>query len=140
MITKKELRQFSWIQEDIRKLEGQLLELQTRATKITQQLSDMPKPPQDNNKDRMGDIVVNIMNTEKLINKQLKKGYRLQAKIMREVEILPYREKVLIISRYIEDKSWRQIAKEMHYCTRQILRIHGEALKKLERKGEYNGR
>ena len=38
----------------------------------------------------------------------------------------------LLIKRYLQFKTWEQIAVEMNYSWRQIVRLHGKALQKVK--------
>lgn len=72
-----------------------------------------------------------IVEVQEEINRQLQKSYELMAKIEKAIEKLPEREKYLIRARYIDCKSWEQIAVDMSYSWRQIHYIHANALKLL---------
>ena len=48
------------------------------------------------------------------------------------VQIPDYRYRDVLDKRYIEMKSWEQIAVEMNYTYRRVTQLHGEALKAAE--------
>ena len=126
-MTKKDLQEYYWIKGNIRKLEDKLLELETRATKTNTTLSNMPKMLAVHY--GLADIVIEIVEMRKLINTQLTKSYAKISEIENAINGLPEKEKYLIRSRYIECKSWEQIAVDMNYSWMQTHRIHSGALK-----------
>ncbi|SET55905.1 RNA polymerase sigma factor, sigma-70 family [Natronincola peptidivorans] len=132
-MTKKDLQEYYWLQRNIQKLEDKLLELETKATKITTYITDEPKST-NNNSDKISNVVMKIIEVQQRINKQLEKSYEILRKIEEAIEILPERERYLIRLRYIDCKSWEQIAVDMNYSWQHIHKIHSDALKLLARK------
>lgn len=132
-MTKQELREYYWIQKNIKQLEEKLLELETEATRQTTHLSNVPKS-ENYDKDRFANIVVKIVEVKEKINKEVSKSYDTLAKIESAIYKLPHREQYLIRARYIELKSWEQIAVEMNYSWQHIHRIHANALAMLDPK------
>lgn len=52
-----------------------------------------------------------------------------QREILRTIEQVPdSRYRLLLRARYLEGMTWEQIAVEMAYSWRQMLRMHGDAL------------
>lgn len=72
-----------------------------------------------------------IIEVKEEINRQLQQSYELVARIERAIDKLPEREKYLIRARYLDGKSWEQIAVDMNYSWRQVHYIHSNALKLL---------
>jgi RNA polymerase sigma factor (sigma-70 family) len=129
-MTKKELQQYIWIQDNIQYLENKLLELETEATNTNTKLRDMPKG--DPNKGKMENIVCKIIEVREKINDEVLKGYNKICDIERAIEGLEQREKQLVRLRYIEGMKWEKICVEMNYSWRQIHYIHKEILEKLK--------
>lgn len=129
-MTKKELQQLYWLKRNIQQLENKLIELETEATKMTRQLSKATIRTKSTD-DRLSEIVCKIVEVQNEINRQLEKSYECMAKIEKAIETLPPREAYLIRMRYLELKSWEEIAVEMKYSWRQVHRIHSDALKLL---------
>ena len=131
-MTKKELQEYYWLKRNIQKLEEKLLELGTEATRQTTRLSNEPKGGFSST-DKVAGIVTTMVMVQEEINEKLKQSYEVMASIERAIERLPEREKYLIRSRYLECKSWEQIAVDMNYSWRQVHNIHSDALKELKR-------
>jgi len=128
-MTKKELQQYIWIQDNIKYLEDKLEELKTTATNTNTKLSDMPKGSPS--KDSLANIVCKIVEVQEKINKEVEKGYQKMKEIEKSIEGLDEREKRLIRLRYIQGLKWEKICVEMNYSWRQIHYIHRETLEKL---------
>lgn len=133
-MTKKELQEYYWVRKNIKQLEEKLLELETEVTRQTTRLSDEPKSA-NNTQDKLASIVTEIVSVQEEINKKLKRAYAIAAKIENAIAELPEREQYLIRARYIELKSWEQIAVDMKYSWRQVHRIHANALRLLAQDG-----
>ena len=43
------------------------------------------------------------------------------------------RQRMVLMSYYIDGKTWEQTAVDLHYSWRQVMRIHGHALYEIER-------
>lgn len=127
---KSELQSYTWVRRNIEKLEDKLLELETEATRQTTRFSKTPGSVSAK-QDKMGDIVVKMVEVQEQINEQLQQGYAMMRRIEKAIASLPPREAYLIRARYIELKSWEQIAVDMNYSWQHIHRIHSEALKLL---------
>lgn len=69
----------------------------------------------------------------KMIDDRVKELYKIKQEILQainQVDNATYR--TLLISRYINFKTWEQIAVDMNFCLRQVFRIHGKALTKIK--------
>lgn len=124
------MQAYYWTRRNIDRLEEKLLELEAEATRQTAQLTRERKA-KHYDPDRLADIVAEIVVVQEEINRQLQRSYELVARIEKSIEKLPEREKYLIRARYIDCKSWEQVAVEMNYSWKQIHRIHAIALKLL---------
>lgn len=129
-MTKHELQSYYWLRKNIEKLEDRLLELESEATRVTTRITKDPHCGSGNS-DKIGGIVAEIINVQENINDKLKRMYGVMAEIERATVDLPEREAYLIRARYIDCKSWEQIAVDMNYCWQHVHRIHSQALKAL---------
>ena len=127
-MTKKQLQEYYWLKRNINQLEDRLLELETQATKITSTITDEPKNSSSNG-DKISNIVIKIIDVKYKINSQLQRSYQILEEIENTIEKLPERERYLMRSKYIEGKTWEQIAVDMNYSWMHIHRIHSKALK-----------
>ncbi len=69
---------------------------------------------------------------EKKLDEETEKCMKIYREIMDCIEKLEDRERKVLFQRYIVADDWETIAKKMSICTRQVYRIHGNALKNLE--------
>ena len=128
-MTKGDLHQYIWIKKNIDKLEEKLLEIETKATKITPTLSDEIKS--GDNFDKIPRLICDMVKVQEDINNELQKLYAKQREIESSIKGLDEREKYLVRARYLEGKCWEEIAVDMGYSWRQIHNIHSDTLKKL---------
>ena len=132
MTGKEELRQVRDIAREIQSLEDSLLEIETRITRISPILSDMPKGG-GSDPDKMASGVIHLIETKKQRQKAINNLTVIQKKyedIVRNLTISIYR--TILFDHYFENKSLQQIADENCYSYRHICRLHGEALKEYE--------
>lgn len=72
---------------------------------------------------------------QRRLDKERAKALELLDQIEDMIEGLEdYRQKTLIRLRYIDGRSWEQIAQEMHWSERTVYNIHGKALEALRRR------
>ena len=127
-MTKQELQSYYWLRKNIEKLEHKLYELEAEATRVTTRIAHDPRGGSGNS-DKLGGIVAEIISVQEKINSKLQRSYITMSGIEQATVELPEREAYLIRARYIDCKSWEQIAVDMHYSWRQIHYIHSEALR-----------
>lgn len=128
-MTKKELQAYYWTMRNIEQLEQKLAELEAEVTRQTSRITHTPRGK--SNKSMIEALVIKIIEVQEEINRQLKRSYELVKKIERAIEPLPPREACLIRARYLDLKTWDQIAADMNYSWRQIHYIHRNALRLL---------
>jgi len=129
-MTKEELKKYLWLRRVIKQLEDRREELETEATRVTTRLSNMPKGGLTRT---MEDIVADMVEVDEKIQNNIRDGYRAMCEIEEAIESLPEREQYLMRARYIQGKSWEQIAVDMHYSWQHVHRIHANALRLLEK-------
>jgi len=128
-MTKNELKQYMWIQQNIKYLKDKLLEFETTATNTNTRLDDMPKGSPS--KDKLERIVCKIIEVQEEINKEVIRGYNKIKEIEDSISSLEEREKQIVRLRYFEGLKWEKICVEMNYSWRQIHYIHNDILNKL---------
>lgn len=85
--------------------------------------------------DSMADIVAKCIDKEREINKQTDGLIDLRHKIIGEINQLSDPVHIeLLFKRYVEYKTWEQIAVEMGYTIRWVYSLHGSALQEFESK------
>lgn len=102
----------------------------SKAEKITQTISDIPKAGSSNN--GFTRAVERIEEIEHEINTEIDKLVELKKQIETAIntiddDIL----RLLMRYRYINGKTWEQIAVDMHYSYMHITRLHGKALQRM---------
>ncbi len=108
-MTKKELSQVYYLDKEIKRDKERLKELQAKAYKITQEMGGMPSSRKKS--DKVGNYAVEIAEQKSLIREKIKKCIYLQNRIIRYINsIEDSLIRQILTERYIELKSWRQIA------------------------------
>jgi len=103
----------------------------SRATKITPTLSDMPHGGQQQNK--IEAAIEKIAEIETEIDSEIDELLTVKAEVKAAIDTVPiekYRD--LLERRYIRGKKWEQIAIDMNYDYRYVLKLHGYALQEVQ--------
>lgn len=83
--------------------------------------------------DSMADAVAKYIDLEKEINESVDELIDLKHKIVGEIEQLSDPRHVRLLNlRYVQCKTFEQIAVDTNYSFRQVLRLHGSALQEFE--------
>jgi len=72
-----------------------------------------------------------VRETIKMLHKQNKTLIKIKVEIFKELNRLTYIERVIVVSCYIEEQKWSQIAESAKYSERQCRNIRKTALEKL---------
>ena len=79
------------------------------------------------------DKFVRYADYEKEIDRRIDELYQIKLEILSAIELVNDSTlRKLLIKRYLQFKTWEQIAVEMNYSWRQIVRLHGKALQKIK--------
>ncbi len=107
----------------------QVASLHSLATKANSTLTDMPGSP-NRNIHRMEDIIVKIVDLENEINHDIDTLVDLKTEIMQVIKQVSDLElQTLLEQRYLNFRTWEQIAVDMGYNVRHLYRMHDKALK-----------
>lgn len=107
----------------------QVASLHNLATKANSTLTDMPGSP-NRNIHRMEDIIVKIVDLENDINQDIDMLVDLKTEIMQVIKKVDDLElQTLLEQRYLNFRTWEQIAVDMGYNVRHLYRMHDKALK-----------
>lgn len=107
----------------------QVASLHSLATKANSTLTDMPGSP-NRNIHRMEDIIVKIVDLENEINHDIDTLVELKTEIMQVIKQVSDLElQTLLEQRYLNFRTWEQIAVDMGYNVRHLYRMHDKALK-----------
>jgi DNA-directed RNA polymerase specialized sigma subunit len=131
-LTKNDLKQYSWRQKKISKLEQSIKGIRAQLERITSlPLNDADVRKASGFSDRRGDLVAALVDLEGMVYMHHAEAVAAQLRIETTIMRLPEREQLLIRARYIAGDSWEQICVDMHYEWAHIHRIHANALKLL---------
>lgn len=126
-LDKKTLKQYQSLLKEIEQLETEKRDLyHIPAVKIT----DMPKAHRQKD---LSDLMPKFERLQNKIGDRIDKSITLRNEIEDSISSLEPAERVLMRLRYIDGKSWEQIALEMHYSYRHTTKLHGIILAKLKK-------
>ena len=112
---------------------AQASSLRDMTTHITQVLSDMPKSASHNNH-RLQDVISRLMDTESEVDENIDRMVDLKIEIMNaiwKVEDIGCRH--ILEERYINFKSWEDIASGMNVSVRWVHKLHAKGLELIEK-------
>lgn len=106
--------------------------LNALATKATSVYSDIPGSPSRDTA-KMAKTIEKIVDLENEINRDIDSLVDLKRDISNVIKQVQNQEYQYILEqRYLNFKTWEQIAAEMTFYIRHVYRLHGEALKEIE--------
>lgn len=128
MTAKEYLNQARTLDLLINAKQSELYRLKLMATSISSPvISEKVQSGGENNAMQIIDKIVDLQNE---INLEIDKLVDLKSQIRDEIkQVNDPVERILLTERYINNKSWMEIANMMHYTERQIHNIHGKSLK-----------
>lgn len=134
MTTKQYLNQIDRINRAINNKLTEIYQLKSLACRITVAANEN-KVQASTDKDRLGSAVAKIVDVENRINQLIEICFAKKEMIINQIQgmedTMHYQ---VLFSRYIERKSFEEIANDNNYSARQIIRIHGHALAEFEKK------
>ncbi|MEG0935705.1 MAG: hypothetical protein RSJ41_08950 [Clostridia bacterium] len=138
MTAKEYLQQAFRIDQRINGKLEMVARLRESATKVTTNISDMPRASSPNLQ-TMESTVAKLVDLEADINRDVDALVDLKREIIDTIGTLDKPEHQMVLeSRYLCYKSWEQIALEMNVQLRWVYRLHGRALSALEQKLNNN--
>lgn len=127
---KQYLNSYCELNDSINQKLDELAHLRALATKVTTTLSDMPKGSSTASKE---DTYIKLIMLDNEINADIDKYVDMRKEVeicINSVSDLTLR--AILYYRYICGKKWEQIAIDMNYNYRWVLRLHGKALSKIQ--------
>ena len=104
--------------------------------KVTQVM--VPDKIQTAGGNRVADITAKIVDLEREVDQEIDQLQELKKKVEAAIEQVPdARAREILRLRYINGKRWEEIAVELNFNYRWVLRLHSEALKKLAIESHY---
>ena len=84
--------------------------------------------------DKIGDIMSKIVDLENELDNDIDKLVDLKAEVTKRIDEIPDMEcRLLLMLRYLNFKTWEEIAEKMGYSDRHIRRLHCFALNKFSK-------
>lgn len=133
MKAKEYLEQAYRVDHQIQSKLDQIQVLNNIATKATTTFGDIPHSSSPN-PHKMEDIILRIVALESEIQDDLEYLIELKEKathMIKKVKNVEHR--TLLEERYLNFKTWEQIAEDLQYSVRQVYRMHGEAILECEK-------
>lgn len=115
----------------------ELEQLEALATKVTS-VNSGDRVQASGSQDKMADTVIKILELKQEINADIDRLVDLKCEIIPLIDAVQDADLIdVLYKRYIQGKKWEEIALEMHYTFRWVLKLHGRALQKIDmiRKG-----
>lgn len=133
MNVKEYLSQAIWLNQRINRKLEQANSLRILASKVTTTFGE-ERVQSTKNQSPMEEIIVKLVDLENEVNEDIDQLIKLKAEIVETINEVddPIYQLVLQI-RYIDGKTWEEVAKSIGYDRRTIFRIHGKALKEIEK-------
>ncbi|MBC2576563.1 hypothetical protein [Peptostreptococcus canis] len=130
MVAKEYLQKIYKIDENIKTLEDELLELDTLAKGCSISYNEKVQTSCTNATES---IVCKIADTKSLINDLIRKKLELILDVnLKLCDIDDNLLETLLIKRYISCESWEKISVDLNYSIRAIYKLHGKALLKFQ--------
>lgn len=108
----------------------ELERLRSLAARVTSTLSHLPKG--DGARDRMADTVGRIAGMEEELNAAIRDYVGRRGEIARAMDtVADMTLRTLLEYRYLDGKTWEEIASRMNFNCRWVLRLHDRALEQL---------
>lgn len=138
MTAKEYLNQAYHIDHRIESKLSQIESLKSLATRVTSVFSDMPHSSSPDNQ-RLQKTIADIVDLENEVSTDIEQLVNLKREIKNTInQVQNEKYRTLLELRYLNFKSWEQIATSLGYDARHIRRIHGNALQKISEKMSAN--
>ncbi|MCM3761050.1 DUF1492 domain-containing protein [Alkalihalobacillus oceani] len=133
MNAKEYLSQALWLDQRINSKMEQLETLRTLAMKVNANLTEEKVSGGNITKSHMENTIAKIVDLEKEINEDIDRLVDLKAEIMETIsQVDDPTCQLLLEMRYINGKTWEEVARELSFEVRTAFRLHGKTLKEIE--------
>ena len=133
MTAKEELMGYIYEQQKIDSLLELYQTYEARAEKVTSLINGMPKPQNKEIQDSMAEIVAKMADISNEYINQLDIAENLRIKLQEKIKQIPQPFQNILFFRYIANKGFDYISKEMSLDQKYIINKHGEALQMYEK-------
>jgi len=135
MRAKEYLSQALWLDQRINTKLEQLATLRSLAMKVTANLTAEKVSGGKDVKSPMANTIAKIVDLEREINGDIDRLVGLKAEIQETIsQVSDVVSQILLELRYINGKTWDEIANVLGFARSWVLRLHGVALKEIEDK------
>lgn len=130
MTAKKYLSRPYWIDKRIDRKQEEIDRLRAKLTKATATITDMPRGGSGAD---WTDADIHVMELEEKIHAEIVELCRVKREVFEAIDAVEEEKyRTLLELRYRNYLTFEQIAVEMHYSWRQVMRLHAEALDVIE--------
>lgn len=131
---KDKLKQYRYMDEEVRQLESEIEELREKATSVRSMQFGAVPCHTNSNSDKIGETISKLVDMEKMYIEKIWKIAEEQKRLEEMIDSLPENERLLMRKKYKEGKTLEQICVELNYSWGHTTRLHGWALKRLQDK------
>lgn len=111
----------------------QLDMLKSMTTKVTSTLTDI-RVQESKSPDRVSELICKMIDFDKEITCDIDRLIDLKAEVMRKIDSISDEDyRLLLTLRYLNFKTWEQIAVEMNYAYSWVHKVHADALNEFDK-------
>jgi len=133
MNAKEYLSQAIWLNQRINSKLEQVSSLRTLASKVNTTFGE-ERVQSTKKQSPMEETIVRLIDLENEVNEDIDELIKLKSEIEETINQVDDPVYQLILQmRYIDRKTWEEVARNVGYDRRTIFRIHGKALKEIEK-------
>ena len=134
MNAKQYLRRIRFLDKTISAKLEQIMVHRSLAAKVTSVLQEGPQFHSGYYEDRLANIVAEIVDLEEQLQKDLEEYINLKRKVIMQINsIEDGRLKLVLYHRYLNQKTWEDIACDLNCSTQWVHTLHGQALQEFEK-------
>lgn len=119
MTPKEYLQQYSDAMRRTRAISDHIAELRAMCEQLR---------TEDGHRVALDAAVAELVDTEQRVSAEVAQLCKLETEIACTIDRMPEPYRTLLYERYINGKTWEQIAVDMHYSYRGVTKMHGRAL------------
>jgi len=141
MTTKQYLQQAFWLDNriNVEKLELERLRHMATGLKSSSEISDVVVQRSRDGLSPVERVIDKIVAQEEKINRYIDDLVTLKSEIREGIERLPDDElRLVLLKRYINFMKFEEIAVDLSYTYRHVIRLHGDALRSFDRQMRMN--